>query len=125
MCRSQAVYGARARGLPGGLRARGADPSHAAGVSPPTILRMPKKWDVDPAITQAIIDGVPTKRILEGIRGGTLPLVGRPQALPDRTFYQSLDRCRRRLGALSPAQSADPLERLRAKLRGEEVARQE
>jgi len=80
---------------------------------------MPKKWDVDDAITQAIIDGVPTKKILLGIRGGTLPNLGRAQALPERTFYQSLDRCRRRLGALSPAQSADPLARLRAKLEAE------
>jgi hypothetical protein len=82
---------------------------------------MPKKWDVDAAITRAIIDGVPTKRILEGIRAGTLPLLNRAQALPDRTFYQSLARCRRRLGTLGPPRPASFLEDLRAR----EAARQE
>jgi hypothetical protein len=61
---------------------------------------MSNRWpqEIDRAIADAVVAGVPTSRILAGIRDGSLDgLSGGYSGYPDRTFYDALARVRGRL----------------------------
>jgi hypothetical protein len=81
-----------------------------------------RKWptEIEDAVARAIVAGVPTMRVYQGVRSGSLEGLSRGYAMPERTFMQTLARVRERFLETVPAPgSGDFMARLRVKVRRE------
>jgi hypothetical protein len=88
-----------------------------------------RKWpeEIERAIAEAVIRGDRTGAILAGIRDGSLPGLSRAYEVPQRTFYDSLCRVRRRLrDVVAPPETDDTfLRELDAELAAKEASQTE